>query len=174
MSWIWICIPLSVGLGFVYQTYHLLFFVVHAGQFCFCSWWYRLQNVYNWFWQHSWTWYYLCPTGLLLLYLNWFGRKIIVWITTKTLVHFTNLQFLWLFNSCKVSDALHICFLTRPGGIQARGDNLFNLIKAFTNSSKLENAHDRALNTRSGVRSDDEQPMFFDYLSWFLVWYNLN
>nr|GEV21912.1 endoplasmic reticulum metallopeptidase 1 [Tanacetum cinerariifolium] len=59
-----------------------------------------------------------------------------------------------------------------PGGIQARGDNLYNLIKAFTNSSKLENAHDRALNTRSGVRSDDEQPMFFDYLSWFLVYYS--
>lgn len=52
--------------------------------------------------------------------------------------------------------------------MQARGDNLFNLVKAFTNSSKLENAHDRGLTKER----DDEQPMFFDYLSWFLVCYH--
>ncbi|KVI05717.1 Peptidase M28 [Cynara cardunculus var. scolymus] len=46
-----------------------------------------------------------------------------------------------------------------PGSIQARGDNLFSLLKAFTNSSKLENAHDRGLNRGSGVGSHDEQPM---------------
>ncbi|XP_024991667.1 endoplasmic reticulum metallopeptidase 1-like [Cynara cardunculus var. scolymus] len=59
-----------------------------------------------------------------------------------------------------------------PGSIQARGDNLFSLLKAFTNSSKLENAHDRGLNRGSGVGSHDEQPMFFDYLSWFFVYYS--
>ncbi|XP_024990823.1 endoplasmic reticulum metallopeptidase 1-like [Cynara cardunculus var. scolymus] len=58
-----------------------------------------------------------------------------------------------------------------PGSIQARGDNLFNLLKAFTNSSKLENAHDRGLNRGSGT-SDDGQPMFFDYLSLFMVYYS--
>ncbi|KAJ9554511.1 hypothetical protein OSB04_018556 [Centaurea solstitialis] len=57
-----------------------------------------------------------------------------------------------------------------PGSIQARGDNLFSLLKAFTNSSKLENAHDRGLN-RGSSTSDDGQPMFFDYLSLFMVFY---
>lgn len=55
-----------------------------------------------------------------------------------------------------------------PGSMQARGDNLFNVIKAFTNSSRLENAHDRGLTKER----DDEKPMFFDYLSWFLVYYS--
>nr|XP_043638114.1 endoplasmic reticulum metallopeptidase 1 isoform X2 [Erigeron canadensis] len=59
-----------------------------------------------------------------------------------------------------------------PGSLQARGDNLFNVVKAFTNSSKLENSHDRKLKAVSGVELDDEQPMFFDYLSWFLVYYS--
>ncbi|XP_071690909.1 uncharacterized protein [Rutidosis leptorrhynchoides] len=55
-----------------------------------------------------------------------------------------------------------------PGSMQARGDNLFNLIKAFTNSSQLQNAHDGGLTKGH----DNEQPMFFDYLSWFLVYYS--
>ncbi|XP_076916591.1 uncharacterized protein LOC143576376 isoform X1 [Bidens hawaiensis] len=55
-----------------------------------------------------------------------------------------------------------------PGSIQARGDNLFSVVKAFTNSSKLQNAHDRGL----AEEHDDGHPMFFDYLSWFLVYYS--
>lgn len=55
-----------------------------------------------------------------------------------------------------------------PGSIQARGDNLFRIIKAFTSSSNLQNAHQRRL--RSAVNgSDNERAVFFDYLSWFLV-----
>lgn len=59
-------------------------------------------------------------------------------------------------------------FWPRPGSIQARGDNLLRIIKAFTNSSNLQNAHQRKL--RSAVnRSDNERAIFFDYLSCFLV-----
>ncbi|XP_010314171.1 uncharacterized protein [Solanum lycopersicum] len=58
-----------------------------------------------------------------------------------------------------------------PGSIQARGDNLLRIIKAFTNSSNLQNAHQRKL--RSAVnRSDNERAIFFDYLSCFLVYYS--
>ncbi|XP_075095969.1 uncharacterized protein LOC107798193 isoform X1 [Nicotiana tabacum] len=58
-----------------------------------------------------------------------------------------------------------------PGSIQARGDNLLRIIKAFTNSSNLQNAHERRL--RSAVnRSDNEHAVFFDYLSWFLIYYS--
>lgn len=60
-----------------------------------------------------------------------------------------------------------------PGSIQARGVNLFNLVKAFTNSPNLKNAHERRLDKESGGKSDDdEQPMFFDYVSWFLIYYS--
>ncbi|KAM3238457.1 hypothetical protein T459_12174 [Capsicum annuum] len=58
-----------------------------------------------------------------------------------------------------------------PGSIQARGDNLFRIIKAFTSSSNLQNAHQRRL--RSAVNgSDNERAVFFDYLSWFLIYYS--
>lgn len=64
---------------------------------------------------------------------------------------------------------------TRPGSIQARGDNLISILKAFTNSSKLQSARERvslgaAVN---GSNPDDERPVYFDYLSWFLVCWNL-
>ncbi|OIT36177.1 hypothetical protein A4A49_16669 [Nicotiana attenuata] len=58
-----------------------------------------------------------------------------------------------------------------PGSIQARGDNLLRIIRAFTNSSNLQNAHERRL--RSAVyTSDNEHAVFFDYLSWFLIYYS--
>ncbi|XP_060189203.1 uncharacterized protein LOC132618157 isoform X2 [Lycium barbarum] len=58
-----------------------------------------------------------------------------------------------------------------PGSIQARGDNLLRIIKAFANSSYLQNAHERRL--KSAVnRSDNERAVFFDYLSWFLIYYS--
>ncbi|KAA8528981.1 hypothetical protein F0562_033531 [Nyssa sinensis] len=58
-----------------------------------------------------------------------------------------------------------------PGSIQARGDNLFSVIKAFANSSKLQNAHEReSLAIAKG--SDDERAIFFDYLSWFIILYS--
>uniref|UniRef100_A0A5B6ZB01 Putative endoplasmic reticulum metallopeptidase 1 n=1 Tax=Davidia involucrata TaxID=16924 RepID=A0A5B6ZB01_DAVIN len=59
-----------------------------------------------------------------------------------------------------------------PGSIQARGDNLFSVIKAFTNSSKLQNAHEQGSLTANAKGSDDERAIFFDYLSWFMIFYS--
>lgn len=58
---------------------------------------------------------------------------------------------------------------SRPGSMQARGDNLFSLMKAFTNSSKLLNAQERAIFRASANESDNQQAIFFDYYSRFLV-----
>ncbi|KAI3919594.1 hypothetical protein MKX01_018417 [Papaver californicum] len=55
-----------------------------------------------------------------------------------------------------------------PGSMQARGENLFSLIKAFTSSSKLRNAHERA----SEIKDDQDRAVFFDYLAWFTVYYS--
>ncbi|GMY26477.1 endoplasmic reticulum metallopeptidase 1 isoform X1 [Fagus crenata] len=55
-----------------------------------------------------------------------------------------------------------------PGSIQARGDNLFSLIKAFTNSSMLQNARDRESSAATGNKYMD-QAVFFDYLTWFMA-----
>ncbi|CAK9176038.1 unnamed protein product [Ilex paraguariensis] len=59
-----------------------------------------------------------------------------------------------------------------PGSIQARGDNLFGVVKALSNSSKLRNAHDRESLRDTAVGSEDERAVFFDYLSWFLIFYS--
>ncbi|KAF5443541.1 hypothetical protein F2P56_036089 [Juglans regia] len=56
-----------------------------------------------------------------------------------------------------------------PGSIQARGENLFSLMKAFTNSSKLRNPHDRELLVATDA---DERSVFFDYLTWFMIFYS--
>ncbi|KAF5182275.1 Endoplasmic reticulum metallopeptidase, partial [Thalictrum thalictroides] len=58
-----------------------------------------------------------------------------------------------------------------PGSIQARGENLFSLIRAFTNSSKLKNAHERSL---LPVESNEikDRAVFFDYLSWIMIFYS--
>ncbi|KAK7246987.1 hypothetical protein RIF29_41861 [Crotalaria pallida] len=59
-----------------------------------------------------------------------------------------------------------------PGSIQARGENLFSLIKTFTNASKLKNAY---LTNSSEVTANtfkDERAVFFDYLSWFMIFYS--
>ncbi|GMI70834.1 hypothetical protein like AT1G67420 [Hibiscus trionum] len=58
-----------------------------------------------------------------------------------------------------------------PGSIQARGDNLYSTIKAFSESSKLKNAHERE---SLGENDDynDEQAVFFDYLTWFMIFYS--
>ncbi|KAG5521849.1 hypothetical protein RHGRI_034169 [Rhododendron griersonianum] len=59
-----------------------------------------------------------------------------------------------------------------PGSIQARGDNIFSLIKAFANSSELQTAFERESRGASTHKSDDERAVFFDYLSWFLILYS--
>ncbi|KAE9601111.1 hypothetical protein Lal_00023902 [Lupinus albus] len=59
-----------------------------------------------------------------------------------------------------------------PGSIQARGENLFSIIKTFTNSSKLKNTY---LTNSSEVNANtfnDERAIFFDYLSWFMIFYS--
>lgn len=53
--------------------------------------------------------------------------------------------------------------------MQARGDNLVSVLKAFCNSSKLQNAHDRASLKATGIKNKDERAIFFDYLTWFMV-----
>ncbi|KAL5717613.1 hypothetical protein ACHQM5_010595 [Ranunculus cassubicifolius] len=57
-----------------------------------------------------------------------------------------------------------------PGSIQARGENLFSLIRAFTNSSELKNAEER-LSLQSNEIKDD-RAVFFDYLSWIMIFYS--
>ncbi|KAK3124891.1 hypothetical protein QOZ80_7BG0595620 [Eleusine coracana subsp. coracana] len=57
-----------------------------------------------------------------------------------------------------------------PGSIQARGENLFNLVKAFTNSmlSKKNNISRKA--AFDGI--EDLRAVFFYYLTWFMVFYS--
>ncbi|XVF85249.1 hypothetical protein PTKIN_Ptkin17bG0102700 [Pterospermum kingtungense] len=58
-----------------------------------------------------------------------------------------------------------------PGSIQARGDNLYSTVKAFVESSKLKNAHEReSLNFSDEY--NDERAVFFDYLTWFMIFYS--
>uniref|UniRef100_A0A0E0LJH1 Uncharacterized protein n=1 Tax=Oryza punctata TaxID=4537 RepID=A0A0E0LJH1_ORYPU len=57
-----------------------------------------------------------------------------------------------------------------PGSIQARGENLFNLVKAFTNSPLLLKGNKRS-NEAAMPKKDDLRAIFFDYLTWFMVIY---
>ncbi|KAG6766299.1 hypothetical protein POTOM_030373 [Populus tomentosa] len=62
-----------------------------------------------------------------------------------------------------------------PGSIQARGENLLSILKAFTNSSKLQSARERESKATTNDYKD-ERAVFFDYLSWsrscFAVFYD--
>ncbi|KAI7996604.1 hypothetical protein LOK49_LG10G00993 [Camellia lanceoleosa] len=46
------------------------------------------------------------------------------------------------------------------------------IIKAFINSSKLQNALERESLGVAANESDDERAVFFDYLAWFLIFYS--
>ncbi|CAI8616987.1 unnamed protein product [Vicia faba] len=59
-----------------------------------------------------------------------------------------------------------------PGSIQARGENLLRIIKAFTNSSKLQNKYQTNYNEVRASLFNEEQAVFFDYLSWFMIFYS--
>ncbi|KAI4343381.1 hypothetical protein L6164_010736 [Bauhinia variegata] len=59
-----------------------------------------------------------------------------------------------------------------PGSIQARGDNFFSIIKAFTNSSKLQNIYQTNYSEITANMYKDERAVFFDYLSWFMIFYS--
>ncbi|KAL2903638.1 Endoplasmic reticulum metallopeptidase 1 [Bienertia sinuspersici] len=56
-----------------------------------------------------------------------------------------------------------------PGSIQARGDNLFSVAKAFASSSLLRNASERQY---LEFATDHERAIFFDYMTWFMVYYS--
>ncbi|KAJ0972661.1 hypothetical protein J5N97_020620 [Dioscorea zingiberensis] len=58
-----------------------------------------------------------------------------------------------------------------PGSIQARGENLFNLIKAFANSPLLRNAKQRS-HVTAQKRAQVEQAVYSDYLSLFMIYYS--
>ncbi|XP_022131778.1 endoplasmic reticulum metallopeptidase 1 [Momordica charantia] len=59
-----------------------------------------------------------------------------------------------------------------PGSVQARGDNLFSIIKGFTNSSRLHNFYKQASPEITIHQEKDDGAIFFDYLSWFMVFYS--
>ncbi|XP_021899641.1 endoplasmic reticulum metallopeptidase 1, partial [Carica papaya] len=59
-----------------------------------------------------------------------------------------------------------------PGSMQARGDNLFSVLKAFTNSSKLKIVHERGSLVANADYNKEERAVFFDYLTWFMVFYS--
>lgn len=59
-----------------------------------------------------------------------------------------------------------------PGSIQARGENLLSITRAFANSSKLLNAHERESLKVAANEPKDERAVFFDYLSWFMIFYS--
>ncbi|KAL3644438.1 hypothetical protein CASFOL_009618 [Castilleja foliolosa] len=59
-----------------------------------------------------------------------------------------------------------------PGSMQARGDNLFSLMKAFANSTKLLTAQQRESFGAAASGSKGGSPVFFDYFAQFLVFYS--
>ncbi|KAM0934905.1 putative peptidase M28 [Dioscorea sansibarensis] len=58
-----------------------------------------------------------------------------------------------------------------PGSIQARGENLFNLIEAFANSPLLQNAKQRS-NMAAKKGAESELAVYSDYLSLFMIYYS--
>lgn len=53
--------------------------------------------------------------------------------------------------------------------MQARGENLFSVLKAFTNSSNLKNSYERESIAAGADGYNDERAVFFDYLTLFMV-----
>ncbi|WZZ68191.1 hypothetical protein YC2023_079561 [Brassica napus] len=58
-----------------------------------------------------------------------------------------------------------------PGSMQARGENLISILKAFTSSSKLKVASERKSLDMDANRDMVERAVFFDYLTLFMVYY---
>ncbi|KAL6186344.1 hypothetical protein ACLB2K_042464 [Fragaria x ananassa] len=52
-----------------------------------------------------------------------------------------------------------------PGSIQARGENLFSILRAFINSSKLQNTLERHSNLSTAKQQEVGRAVFFDYLN---------
>ncbi|XP_020260937.1 endoplasmic reticulum metallopeptidase 1 isoform X1 [Asparagus officinalis] len=58
-----------------------------------------------------------------------------------------------------------------PGSIQARGENMISLIKAFAGSPVLLSAEQRSIEALKNKDKDD-RPIYFDYLSLFMIFYS--
>ncbi|CAN8238621.1 unnamed protein product [Cochlearia groenlandica] len=58
-----------------------------------------------------------------------------------------------------------------PGSMQARGENLISVLKAFTSSSKLKVASERKLLDVDDNNDMVERAVFFDYITLFMVYY---
>ncbi|KAG5015281.1 hypothetical protein AAZX31_08G100500 [Glycine max] len=58
-----------------------------------------------------------------------------------------------------------------PGSIQARGENLFSIIKTFTNSANIQNTYKKKSSEVTASTFNDERAVFFDYFSWFMIFY---
>ncbi|CAA6664062.1 unnamed protein product [Spirodela intermedia] len=58
-----------------------------------------------------------------------------------------------------------------PGSIQARGENLYALVKAFTASPLLRNAEQRS-QVDAAKDPGNDRAVYFDYLSWFMIIYS--
>ncbi|XP_021744889.1 endoplasmic reticulum metallopeptidase 1-like isoform X1 [Chenopodium quinoa] len=60
-----------------------------------------------------------------------------------------------------------------PGSIQARGDNLYSVVRAFASSFMLRNSSERQYFESAAQGTDDgERAIFFDYMTWFMVYYS--
>ena len=141
---------------------------LYVGCLCCYSWRYRLQNIFPWSRKHSKPGYYLSSWWLLLPYILWYVGQITVCFTSAILLYiFYWNSFVSLFLSA--SSYASECTPTRPGIMQARGDNLLSILKAFTNSSKLLSAREREYLEATTNDYKDERAIFFDYLSWFIV-----
>lgn len=89
--------------------------------------------------------------------------------TVERLMYFYHTSYDWTFIYFCLSKYLMYYYVSRPGSIQARGENLFSIIKAFTNSPKLQNTYQTNSSEVTPSLFQDERAIFFDYLSWFMV-----
>ncbi|KAI4385299.1 hypothetical protein MLD38_003343 [Melastoma candidum] len=58
-----------------------------------------------------------------------------------------------------------------PGSIQARGENLFSLVRAFTNSPILKDSQQRKSLEAINDSSSTDRAVFFDYFSQIMIYY---
>ncbi|KAH6555197.1 hypothetical protein KP509_1Z274600 [Ceratopteris richardii] len=61
-----------------------------------------------------------------------------------------------------------------PGSMQIRGENLMALLKAFSGSSNLLNARDRAALKSEASVEVERRAVFFDFLGRFMIYYSFN
>ena len=69
----------------------------------------------------------------------------------------------------EIANVFDVLLCLRPGSIQARGENLFSIIKTFTNSANIQNTYKKKSSEVTASTFNDERAVFFDYFSWFMV-----